>query len=177
LRSTFIVYFLSFSAFLAQFTQSIYIPILPEMSEAFNTSSFLINLSISIFTVFLAIMQIVYGPLTDKKGRRKVLNVGLTVYTLASIGCFLSESIYIFLLFRAIQGIGIAAGSVVAVTVIGDLFEGKRRAKEMATFQMLITLGPVLGPIIGGFIAGRGDYHYVFLVSIILGLVFFATLE
>ncbi|KDE46181.1 hypothetical protein DI43_15735 [Geobacillus sp. CAMR12739] len=72
-----VVYLVSLAAFLGPFTQTIYTPILPEVREAFATSSFLINFTISIFTFFLAMMQIVYGPLTDRKGRRTVLLGGI----------------------------------------------------------------------------------------------------
>ncbi len=74
-----VVYLVSLAAFLGPFTQTIYTPILPEVREAFATSSFLINLTISIFTFFLAMMQIVYGPLTDRKGRRTVLLGGIVL--------------------------------------------------------------------------------------------------
>ncbi|ANB57149.1 sugar (and other) transporter family protein [Anoxybacillus sp. B7M1] len=173
MNKTLIVYLVSLAAFLGPFTQTIYTPILPEVTKDFGTSSFLVNLTISIFTLFLALMQIVYGPLTDTKGRRKVLLFGIFIYVLASLGCFFSHSISILLVFRALQAIGIAAGSVVAATVIGDLFEGKARGKAMGTFQMMVSLGPVAGPIAGGFIGGSFNFHTVFLVLVFVGAVIF----
>jgi DHA1 family bicyclomycin/chloramphenicol resistance-like MFS transporter len=171
MKRTAIVYLVSLAAFLGPFTQTIYTPILPEVTNDFGTSSFLVNLTISIFTFFLALMQMVYGPLTDTKGRRNVLLTGIFLYTMASLGCFFSDSIYILLVFRALQAIGIAAGSVVAATVIGDLFEGKARGKAMGTFQMMVSLGPVVGPIVGGFLGGRFHFHSVFLVLVFAGLL------
>lgn len=173
MNRTLIVYLVSLAAFLGPFTQTIYTPILPEVTKDFGTSSFLVNLTISIFTLFLALMQIVYGPLTDTKGRRNVILFGIFVYMLASLGGFFSHSIYMLLIFRAIQAIGIAAGSVVAATVIGDLFEGKERGKAMGTFQMMVALGPVIGPIVGGFIGGRFNFHAVFLVLVVVGVIIF----
>ncbi|MHB0776173.1 MFS transporter [Halomonas sp. WWR20] len=169
MTSQWIIYMVAFAAFLGPFTQTIYAPILPELAASLNTSHFLINLSISIFTFFMAIMQIVYGPLTDRIGRRRILLVGVVIYVLASLGCFWSNTIHSLLLFRALQAVGIAAGSVVAVTVIGDLFEGRLRARAMGTFQMMVALGPVLGPVAGGFVGGVLDYHYVFLVLSVIG--------
>jgi DHA1 family bicyclomycin/chloramphenicol resistance-like MFS transporter len=171
MKRTAIVYLVSLAAFLGPFTQTIYTPILPEVTNHFGTSSFLVNLTISIFTFFLALMQMVYGPLTDTKGRRNVLLVGVFLYVMASLGCFFSNSIYTLLFFRALQAIGIAAGSVVAATVIGDLFEGKERGKAMGTFQMMVSLGPVVGPIVGGFLGGRFHFHSVFLVLVLAGLL------
>ncbi|MFC3884139.1 MFS transporter [Bacillus songklensis] len=169
----FIVYLVSFAAFLGPFTQTIYAPIIPEVTHSFQTSPFLVNLTISIFTLFLALMQMIYGPLTDTKGRRTVILFGTILYIFASLGCFFSNSIYVLLFFRALQAIGIAAGSVVAVTVIGDLFEGKSRGKAMATFQMMVALGPVIGPVIGGFLGGTFDFHSVFLALAVVGMIVF----
>ncbi|HEU4965528.1 MAG TPA: MFS transporter, partial [Bacilli bacterium] len=115
-------------------------------------------------TLCLALMQIVYGPLTDTWGRRNVLLPGIALYVLASVGCAFAPTIGWFLGFRALQAIGIATGSVVATTVIGDLFEGRERGRAMGTFQMCVSLGPVLGPLIGGVIGGVTDSTGVFFV-------------
>ena len=171
LNKRLIVYLVAFAAFLGPFTQTIYTPILPEVQMHFHTTQFLINLSISIFTIMLALMQIVYGPLTDKQGRRKVLLPGIVLYVLASLGASFSTSIGFLLVCRALQATGIAAGSVVATTVIGDLFQGKERGRAMGTFQMLVALGPVVGPVIGGFVGGKTGTHGVFLVLTAVGLL------
>ncbi|MGZ6505394.1 MAG: MFS transporter, partial [Tumebacillaceae bacterium] len=170
-----IVFLVSFAAFLGPLTQTIYTPILPEIQSDFQTSQFLINFTISIFTIILAGLQIVYGPLTDSKGRRTVLLPGIALYVLASIGCAYSTSIGMLLLFRSLQAAGIAAGSVVATTVIGDLFEGKMRGRAMGTFQMLVALGPVVGPVIGGFVGAHFGYHGVFWVLTVAGLLMFVA--
>lgn len=165
------VYTVSLAAFLGPFTQTIYTPLLPEVTAALGTTPFLVNASISIFTVGLALMQLVYGPVTDARGRKKVLLAGISIYILASAGCYFSGDIGWLLLFRALQAIGIAAGSVVAVTVIGDLYEGPARGKAMGTFQMMVYLGPVGGPIIGGLLGGRFDFHTVFLALAAAGIL------
>lgn len=162
------------AAFLGPFTQTVYAPILPELGSALSTTPFLINLSISIFTLVLAWMQIVYGPLVDSRGRRPILLLGLAIYVAASLGCFLSDSIEALLVFRALQAVGIAAGAVVAVTVIGDCFEGPARGRAMGSFQMMVALGPVLGPVAGGFVGEHFDYHHVFLLLVVVGLAVLA---
>ncbi|WP_245996190.1 MFS transporter [Paenibacillus taihuensis] len=167
----FIVYLVAFAAFLGPFTQTIYTPVLPEVASQLHSTSFVVNLTISVFTFFLAIMQMIYGPLTDSKGRRRVMLFGVLLYVIASVGCYFSKNIELLLVFRALQAIGIAAGSVVAVTVISDLFEGKERGHAMGTFQMLVSLGPVLGPVIGGFLSGLFNFHSVFLALAATGLL------
>jgi len=159
----------AFAAFLGPFTQTVYAPILPELGAALATTPLMINLSISIFTFVLAFMQIVYGPLVDRRGRKRTLLVGLAIYVGASLGCFMAPNIELLLIFRALQAVGIAAGAVVAVTVIGDRFEGAARGRAMGSFQMMVALGPVVGPVVGGFIGEHVDFHYVFLLLAVVG--------
>jgi DHA1 family bicyclomycin/chloramphenicol resistance-like MFS transporter len=166
-----ITYLVSFAAFFGPFTQSIYTPLLPQVRQQFNTSEYVVNLTISIFTFVMAFMQIVYGPLTDNVGRRKVLLPGIILYIIASAGAALSYSISLLLLFRVLQATGIAVGSVVATTVIGDVFEGKSRGRAMGTFQMLVALGPAVGPVVGGFVGQYFGFHGVFWVLTITGLL------
>jgi multidrug resistance protein len=166
-----LTFMVAFAAFLGPFTQTVYAPILPELGAALATTPLLINLSISIFTFVLAFMQIVYGPLVDRSGRKPILLMGLAVYVGASLGCFLAPNIELLLLFRALQAVGIAAGAVVAVTVIGDRFEGAERGRAMGSFQMMVALGPVVGPVVGGFIGEHVDYHYVFLLLTAAGVL------
>lgn len=167
MKNKWILYLVSLAAFLGPFTQTIYIPILPEVQKAFHTTPFLINQSISIYTLVLALMQLVYGPLADQWGRRKVLFAGLILFILASLACSLADSVFLFLLFRGLQAAGIAAGSVVATAVIGDLFQDDKRGQAMGTFQLMVTLGPVVGPFIGGLL---GKYEYSGLSTLLLGV-------
>jgi len=164
-----LTFMVAFAAFLGPFTQTVYAPILPELGGALRTTPFLINLSISIVTLVLAFMQIIYGPLVDRSGRKRTLLAGLAIYIVASLGCFLADCIETLLAFRALQAVGIAAGAVVAVTVIGDRFEGAARGRAMGSFQMMVALGPVVGPVVGGFVGEHLDFHYVFLLLAIVG--------
>ena len=165
-----ILYLVAFSAFLGPLTQTIYTPILPEVREQFATTPFLINMSISIFTIALAMMQMVYGPLVDRRGRRKVLVPAIVLYVLVTIGATFVNSIGWLLVFRALQAVGIAAASVVATTVIGDLFQGRERGRAMGTFQMMVSLGPVIGPMVGGWIGGAFGVHGIFYVLTAVGM-------
>ena len=164
-----ITYLVSFAAFFGPFTQSIYTPLLPQVQQQFHTTEYMVNLTISIFTFVMAFMQIVYGPLTDSLGRKKILVPGVILYIAASIGAALSSSIFFLLVFRVLEAAGIAVGSVVAVTVIGDIYEGKLRGRAMGTFQMLVALGPAVGPVIGGFTGQYFGFQGVFWVLAMAG--------
>jgi DHA1 family bicyclomycin/chloramphenicol resistance-like MFS transporter len=170
-----LVYLVSLAAFMGPFTQTVYTPILPDLERRFDTSVFVVNLTISLFTVVLAVMQIVYGPLTDRRGRRAVLLPGILLYALASLGCAFAPTATLLLVFRALQAAGIAAGSVVATTVIGDLFTGVRRGRAMGTFQMLVAMGSVVGPVVGGAVAVRAGFRGIFLLLAAIGVLLFAA--
>lgn len=167
MKKMLILYVLGLSSFLASLSQTIITPILPDMVNQLNTSYYWINMSISIFMFISAMMQIVYGPLVDNKGRRKIAIPTMILFIIASIGCAFSMNVYMLLLFRALQAVGIAATSVVAATVIGDLFEGSARGKAMGTYQMFLALGPIIGPTLGGIIGG---YVGVFILLAAMGL-------
>ena len=162
-----LTFMVAFAAFLGPFTQTVYAPILPELGGALRTTPFLINLSISIFTLVLAFMQIIYGPLVDRRAQAHPAGRLGNLYR-RFLGCFLADCIETLLAFRALQAVGIAAGAVVAVTVIGDRF-GRARGRAMGSFQMMVALGPVVGPVVGGFVGEHLDFHYVFLLLAIVG--------
>ncbi|MGG0302930.1 MFS transporter [Bacillus albus] len=167
----FILYVVCMSALLGSFAQNIYTPILPMIQASFHTSLYLINVTVSLFTFVLAIMQLIYGPLIDTKGRKSVLIPSLIISTIGSIGCAFSGNVYLFLFFRAVQAIGIAAIPVVAATIIGDLFEGTERGEAMSLYQMLLALAPAIGPLIGGYLGSINGHVSVFLFLSILGIL------
>ncbi len=167
----FILYVFCMSALLGSFAQNIYTPILPMIQASFHTSLYLVNLTVSLFTFVLAIMQLIYGPLIDTKGRKSVLIPSLIISTIGSIGCAFSANVYLFLFFRAVQAIGIAAIPVVAATIIGDLFEGKERGEAMSLYQMLLALAPAIGPLIGGYLGSINGHLSVFLFLSTLGIL------
>ncbi|MGR5968216.1 MFS transporter [Bacillus paranthracis] len=167
----FSLYVVCISALLGSFAQNIYTPILPMIQGSFHTSLYLVNVTVSLFTFILAIMQLVYGPFIDTKGRKSVLIPSLVISTIGSIGCAFSANIYLFLFFRAVQAIGIAAIPVVSATIIGDLFEGKERGEAMSLYQMLLALAPAIGPLIGGYLGSINGHLSVFLFLSILGIL------
>lgn len=180
MRKKFLVYLVSTAAFFGPFTQTIYTPLLPEIAEQFHASQNAVNLTVSIYPIFFAFMQLVYGPLIDKYGRRRILLIGFMFYLFATVGAALSYTVPTLIIFRALQAIGVAVGSVAAITVIGDLFEGKMRGRSMGVYQMLVALGPGLGPIFGGFIGQHyginGLFWFLLGISLALWLVLFFSL-
>lgn len=161
---------ISAAAFLGPFTQTVYVPSLVEVGNHLHAGTFLVNLTISIYTLVLALSSFAMGPLADSRGRRRVLIGGLLVFVLGSLLCMLSQSYAVFFGGRILQALGISAGSVVAAAVIGDVYPPDERAHAMSHYQLLVYLGPVFGPVAGGLIAGYLDWKWAFGVLIAAGL-------
>lgn len=165
------LYLVGITSLISGFAQFFYNPILPLVQSEFKTTLYWVNLTVTIYTISMASMQLVFGSLADLKGRRGTLLIGLTLFVLASFGAAFAKSIYTLLIFRAIQGMGAAAVPVVAAAVIGDLFLGKERTKAMGTYQVILALTPAIGPLIGGIIGGKYGYFGVFLFLALSGTV------
>jgi multidrug resistance protein len=162
-HAKFTLYLVCVTCLISGFAQFIYNPILPLVRAELKTTLFLVNLTVTGYTVSMAFMQLVFGSIADRKGRRRALIIGLILFVLASFGAAFSHSIYVLLLARAIQGMGAAAIPVVAAAVIGDLFEGAERTRAMGIYQVFMALAPAIGPLIGGILGGKYGFFGVFL--------------
>ena len=170
-----VLFVLGLSAAFISLAQNLYVPLLPRLQHDLHTSLFMVSATVSCYTIALAVMQIVFGPVIDKKGRRAVLLPSMLLFALASVGCAFSNSVSALLFFRVLQGIGAAAVPLVAATMIGDLFESEERVRKMATYQMILGLSPAFGPLLGGVIGDHAGYQGVFFflsaVTLIMALV------
>jgi predicted MFS family arabinose efflux permease len=170
--STLILYLVCISAFFASLNQNIYSPIIPLIRDTFHVSVSMVNASVSMFIFITAIMQIVLGSAVDFKGAKFILIPGMILTVIASIGCAITQHFTLFLVFRALQAIGTAAIPLIAATTIGHLFKGSQRGSAMGTYQMLLSVAPVIAPVLGGFIGDQYSYPGVFCfladISVIL---------
>ncbi|MCM3691091.1 MFS transporter [Neobacillus niacini] len=164
-----ILFGLSITTILAPLTQTIYTPSLLQIGEFFKINVILVNSSISIFSLFLAIGQLFVGPISDTRGRKAVLLPGLILFIIGSGICFFTANIYFFLIGRTIQAIGISTGSVIAAAVIGDIYPEKERGSALSIYQTMVFLGPVFGPVIGSAITGLIGWKWVFMFVILVG--------
>lgn len=160
----------SAAAFLGPFTQTVYAPSLVEIGTELGASLLMVNLTISVYSIVFAVGSFVWGPLADSRGRRGVLLAGLALYVAGSLLCMLAPGYAVFLAGRIVQACGISTGSVIAATVIGDVYASAERAHAMSVNQLVIYLGPVFGPVIGGLVAGRAHWQWAFGVLVAAGL-------
>jgi DHA1 family bicyclomycin/chloramphenicol resistance-like MFS transporter len=128
--------------------------------------------TISVYMIAYAFMSLFHGPLSDSLGRRRVILVGVAVFSLASIGCALSGSIGVLLAFRALQGISAGAGLIVGRAIIRDCFEGVEAQRLMSAVSMIFGIAPAIAPIVGGWVVAFARWPMIFwlLAAFALGL-------
>jgi len=113
-----------------QFAVDVYLPSLPAMTDYFGVDNAYLQMTLSLYLLGFALSPLLFGPLTDYYGRRKILMSGLIIFVLASLVCSITSSITLLLLARLCQGIGSGAIVVANQSMVRDSFNGKQLAIE-----------------------------------------------
>jgi len=141
----------------APFAIDTYLPAFHLLSEDLLASPEAIQQSLTFYLLPYTIMLLFHGPISDGIGRIKTMKWGLLLFFFASLGCALSTTVESLWFFRALQGIGGGAGSVVARAMVRDLYEGAEAQRVMATVQILFGIAPAIAPMIGGLLL---EFHW-----------------
>ena len=149
----------------------LYLPALPGMSENFGMGAEHLNLTLTLFFIFYAVGTLVWGPLSDRHGRKPILIIGLGIYILASVFCALAKDINFLILGRIIQAIGASASGVVATAIVKDVFSGRKREKVLAIVQSMVTVAPAVAPVLGAYLLKIMTWRGVFWVLAGIGVV------
>lgn len=171
----------SFVALIAGFmtmtamTIDINLPAIPATAADLGTDLPTAALTVSLFFVGFALGQLVWGPVSDRYGRRPAMLVGTTIFVLATLGCALSRDIGTLLALRLVEGFGAGAGSVLGRAVIRDLFTGPEMARILSLALAAFVTAPIVAPSIGAVILGLTDsWRAIFLFLAGYGLVLLA---
>lgn len=143
-----VVFIALLSAFVPLSTD-LYLPALPEMSDYFGQGAERINLTLTAFFTFYALGTLVWGPLSDRYGRKPILITGMGLYVVASSFCALTRSVDGLIACRIFQALGGSAGGVVATAIVKDVYSGKMRERVLAIVQSMVTISPAVAPLIG----------------------------
>jgi len=157
---------------LASLAMDIYLPVVPSMPGILNTTPAVIQLTLSLYMITLGLGQVLFGPLSDRIGRRPVLLSGTVLFAAASLGAALSSSAPAFVLCRLLQATGASAALVATFATVRDVYGNRpEQAIIYATFGSILSFVPALGPIAGAMIADRFGWRAIFTVLTILALV------
>jgi MFS transporter, DHA1 family, multidrug resistance protein len=154
---------------------TICLPSMQEWGAQFGAGQAQVQLTFSGFVVAFGLFQLVYGPLSDRYGRKGVLVTGLALMALGSLVAALAPSLDVLIAARVLQGAGSAAGTVVGRAMVQDKFEGPQRTKVMAYIGMAMGLSPPLAAVVGGQLHVRFGWQANFMLMTALALLMLAA--
>ncbi|RXJ74173.1 Bcr/CflA family multidrug efflux transporter [Veronia nyctiphanis] len=163
---------LSMLGFLAT---DMYLPAFENIRQQLDTSQSMIGLTLSVFLLGMAIGQLVYGPLSDRIGRIKVLVGGLSLFTVATLVCFMAQSIEVMLAARFVQALGACSAAVIWQAVVVDRYDSETAPRVFATVMPLVALSPALAPLVGAGLEVHFGWRSIFVVLAILGVALIAA--
>ncbi|WP_234835073.1 multidrug effflux MFS transporter [Mycolicibacterium stellerae] len=155
----------------APFSIDMYLSAFPGMARDFNASTSSIQLTLTAFLIGLACGQLVFGPLSDRWGRRPPLIVGTAACLGASVSCAVAPSIEILVGLRFVQGFAAGAGVVIARAIIADRARGHVALRLFSTMNVTAVLAPTAAPLIGGLVVTAAGWRAVFLVLATMNLL------
>ncbi len=151
------------------------LPSMQEWPAIFGASQAAVQLTFSGYVLTYGLLQLVYGPLSDRLGRRRVLMFGLFITLLGSVVAALATDLSTLVIGRVLQGAGSAAGMVVGRALIQDLFQGPQRTRVMAYVGMAMGLCPPLGTIVGGQLHVTLGWQANFVLMAVLAVVLWVS--
>ncbi|HEY6433465.1 MAG TPA: Bcr/CflA family efflux MFS transporter [Acetobacteraceae bacterium] len=147
------------------------VPALPATADALSVSPATIQLTITLYIAGLAIGQLLYGPVSDRFGRRPVLLAGLALFTVAGIAATASTSATTLIVSRILQAVGGCAGLVLGRAIVRDSASADRAAARLALLTLVMSLAPAIAPAIGGYAVTWAGWRSAFALLALIGVV------
>ena len=154
----------------------ILLPALPVIQDDFSVSNDVAQLTLSLSMFSIAIGTLVYGPMSDKYGRKPTMLLGIFIAIIGSIFCYLADSIGWLIAGRIIQAFGGAVGVVLARAIVRDVYGAEESARVIATLVMVMVIAPMMSPALGGEMMNRFGWESVFLVMAGASVIIFVFL-
>ena len=158
---------------LGPLSTDMYLPALPTISRGLGGTMAQTQLTLSAGILGLALGQVIAGPISDTRGRRGPLLVGLVAYAFASLLCIVAPSIAALTVLRFVQGLAGASGIVIALAIVNDLYTGLVQARFFALLMQISGLAPILAPMIGSQLLTFTSWRGVFVTLAIIGVMLF----
>ena len=162
---------LSLLTALGPLTMDMYLPSLPAIGVALDASTAAVQLTISSYLLGFAVGQILYGPLSDRVGRRPVILAALVLYVAATVVCAGAQTIGILIAVRFVQALGGAGCIVLARAAVRDLYSGERAGRELSLMGSITAFAPIVAPAIGGVLQDAFGWRASFYLLVVFALI------
>lgn len=161
---------------LGPFSIDTYLPAFVGIAQSLDASPVQMQQTLSAYLFGFAFMSLFHGAISDSFGRRPVVLWGLAVFTLASVGCAMSQSIGQLIFFRAVQGLSTGAGIVVSRAVIRDMYPPSQAQKVMSQVTIFFGVAPAIAPMIGGWVFIHSNWHTIFWFLAVIGVLLWVSI-
>jgi DHA1 family bicyclomycin/chloramphenicol resistance-like MFS transporter len=151
------------------FSIDTYLPAFAGIAATIGATPVQMQQTLSSYLLGFAVMNLFHGALSDSLGRRPLVLAGVALFTVASVGCALSDSIGQLVLFRALQGMSAGAGMVVSRAIIRDMFLPADAQRVMSQVTIYFGVAPAVAPMVGGFLFAHANWHSIFWLLAVLG--------
>ncbi len=166
-----IVLILSLLLGLQPITTDLYLPALPALTEGFGASMAQAQLTLTALLLAFGLSQLIWGPLSDRFGRRPILLIGMTAYVLASIASTLAPSMAQLIIWRTVQGAAMGAGVMCARAIVRDLYAPVQGARVMSKALSGLGVTACLSAPLGGLLSDLFSWRIALLALTIFGAV------
>jgi len=153
------------------FSANLVMPILPQLTQVFHTKATWVTLSVTAFLAAYACFQLMWGPISDRVGRKYVLLVGFTIAVIGALVAAFSVNVSMFIAARFVEAFGMSCGSVMSRSMLMDIFDQEEITKTMAWAAIIIAAMPAIGPIVGSWISVYFTWHGVLIFLAIYGFL------
>ncbi|CNI01548.1 inner membrane transport protein YdhC [Yersinia thracica] len=165
------MFYLAGLSMLGYLATDMYLPAFGAMQQELNTSAGSISASLSIFLAGFAIAQLIWGPVSDKLGRKPVLLVGLGLFAIGCLGILWVETATQLLVLRFIQAVGVCSAAVSWQALVVDRYHSSKVNRVFATIMPLVALSPALAPLLGAWLLNHFSWRSIFVVLLAITLL------
>jgi DHA1 family bicyclomycin/chloramphenicol resistance-like MFS transporter len=154
-----------------------YLPAMPQMEQVFHTTAAAVQYTMITFLVGFALGQSLYGPITDRFGRKPPLYVSLVLFIFSSAACALAPSIQTMSFFRLLQAIGACGGSVISRAIVRDLFPPAELRRIFSMLILVVGVSPVIAPLFGSYLLLWFGWKAAFVTQTLIGIACLAGMH